>query len=74
MSFRCDIISADLEFPHDFFVWCCLTFNLKTAETHVCILNAVSTDTLMQKHQAINMHSADQISILLHHLLTKLHL
>ena len=42
---------------------------------HGHILNPVATDALVLKHQAINIHSADQIAIALDQFQTKtLHL
>ena len=36
-------------------------FNPYTAGTHRCVLSTVATDALVQKHQAISNHSADNI-------------
>ena len=37
----------------------------KQLETHGCVLSTVATDALVLKHQAISIHSAEQISIAL---------
>ena len=37
-----------------------------------CVFNAVNTDALVPKHQGINIHSVDQISIALDQLQTKI--
>ena len=37
----------------------------KRLETNECILSTVATDALVLKHQAIRIHSADQMSIAL---------
>ena len=37
----------------------------KRCKSHECILSAVATDALGLKHQAISIHSADQIFIVL---------
>ena len=39
--------------------------NSSTTETYGCILSTVATDALVLKHQAISIHSADWISIML---------
>ena len=57
MIFICNVLPAD--FPHDFFVWAVSPLTYKQQETHDCVLNTVSTDTLVLKHEAINIHSAD---------------
>ena len=37
----------------------------KQPEMHGCVLSTVDTDALVPKHQAISIHSADQLSIAL---------
>ena len=38
---------------------------LKHQETYGCIFNTVATDALVLKHQAISIHSVDEILIVL---------
>ena len=47
-------------------------FNGKQMEMHWCIPSTVATDALVLKHQAISIHSADQISIVLDQFLIEL--
>ena len=44
----------------------------KLLQTHRCILSTLATDPLLLKHQAISIHSADQISIALDQFQTKI--
>ena len=37
----------------------------KQLEMHGCVLNTVATDALVLKHQAISIHSANKMSIVL---------
>ena len=41
------------------------TLTNKHLETHGCIINTVATDALLIKHQAISIHSADLVFIVL---------
>ena len=43
----------------------------KQQETHGCILSTVATDALVLKHQAISIHNADWIAIVLDQFHTK---
>ena len=40
----------------------------KQLETHVCVISTVATDALVLKHQAISMHNAGYIFIVLERL------
>ena len=44
----------------------------KQLKTHWCVLSTVATDTLVLRHQAISIHSADQVFIVLDQLHTKI--
>ena len=48
-----------------------MELTLKHRETHECVLSTVATDALVLKHQAICIHSADEISIVLGQFHTK---
>ena len=37
-----------------------ISLTLKHRETHGCVVSTVATDTLVLKHQAISIHSANQ--------------
>ena len=39
----------------------------KHQETHGCVVSTVATDALVLKHQAISIHNADWIFIVLDH-------
>ena len=45
---------------------------LKQLEMHGCILSTLATDALVLKHQAISIHSADKIFIVLDHFHAKI--
>ena len=42
-----------------------IIFTLQQLETHGCILIIMATDTMMLKHQALSIYSADEIFIVL---------
>ena len=43
-------------------------------ETHGCVCSTVAADVLVLKHQAISIHSADEVFILLDQLKKKNHI